>query len=185
MPRPSGGATFSATSISAVSRHDPGPPTSAGCASSTRPSRTAIPPHSARTRSSISHLPAPEAPTSDSTVNQAVCALRAFYRDHLGRKWRGWSRIKIRRDEQLPNVLSREEVARFSARSGRTFRAVFTLMYHCGLRLGEAIHLKPGHIDASRGVIRIVGAKGGRDREIPVPRNSSSGCAPSEAPPQS
>ncbi|MCP5540433.1 MAG: tyrosine-type recombinase/integrase [Akkermansiaceae bacterium] len=105
----------------------------------------------------------------DSTVNQAVCALRAFYRDHLGRKWRGWSRIKIRRDEQLPNVLSREEVARFlgAVREGR-FRAVFTLMYHCGLRLGEAIHLKPGHIDASRGVIRIVGAKGGRDREVPV-----------------
>ena len=74
----------------------------------------------------------------DSTVNQAVCALRAFYRDHLGRQWKGWSRIKIRRDEQLPNVLSREEVARFlgSVKEGR-FRAVFTLMYHCGLRLGE------------------------------------------------
>lgn len=43
----------------------------------------------------------------DSTVNQAVCALRSFYRDHLGRKWKGWSQIKIRRDEQLPNVLSR------------------------------------------------------------------------------
>jgi integrase len=105
----------------------------------------------------------------DSTVNQAVCALRAFYRDHLGRKWKGWSQIKIRRDEQLPNVLSREEVARFlgAVRQGR-FLAVFILMYHCGLRLGEVVSLKPGHIDASRGVIRIIGSKGGKDREIPI-----------------
>ena len=64
----------------------------------------------------------------DATVNQAVCAMRAFFRDHLGRQWEGWSKIKIRRDEQLPNVLSRDEVARFlgAVRVVR-FRAMFTL----------------------------------------------------------
>jgi integrase len=105
----------------------------------------------------------------DSTVNQAACALRTFYRDHLGRDWKTWSKIKIRRVEQLPNVLSRDEVARFlgSVRSGR-FRAMFTLMYHCGLRLGEVIALKPGHIDGSRRVLRVVGGKSLKDREIPL-----------------
>ena len=105
----------------------------------------------------------------DSTVNQALCALRSFYRDHLGHQWKGWNQIKIRRDEQLPNVLSREEVARFlaSVRQGR-FLAVFTLMYHCGLRLGEVVNLKPGHIDSSRRVLRVVGGKGGKDRDIPI-----------------
>lgn len=105
----------------------------------------------------------------DSTVNQAACALRGFYRDHLGRDWRAWSKIKIRREEQLPNVLSRDEVAKFlgAVRVGR-FRAMFTLMYHCGLRLGEVIRLKPGHIDGSRRVLRVVGGKGLKDREIPV-----------------
>lgn len=105
----------------------------------------------------------------DSTVNQALCALRAFYRDHLGRQWKGWSQIKIRREESLPNVLSQREVAQFlgSVREGR-FRALFTLMYHCGLRLGETIHIKPGHIDAARGVIRIVHSKGGKEREVPI-----------------
>ena len=105
----------------------------------------------------------------DSTVNQAACALRSFYRDHLGRDWKAWSKIKIRREEQLPNVLSREEVAKFLAavRVGR-FRAMFTLMYHCGLRLGEVIRLKPGHIDGSRRVLRVVGGKGLKDREIPI-----------------
>ena len=105
----------------------------------------------------------------DSTVNQAACALRSFYRDHLGRRWEAGSKIKIRREEQLPNVLSREEVARFlgAVRSGR-FRAMFTLMYHCGLRLGETIRLKPGHIDGTRRVLRIVGGKGLKDREVPI-----------------
>jgi integrase len=105
----------------------------------------------------------------DSTVNQAACALRGFYRDHLGRDWRAWSKIKIRREEQLPNVLSRAEVEKFlgAVRVGR-FLAMFTLMYHCGLRLGEVIRLKPGHIDGSRRVLRVVGGKGLKDREVPV-----------------
>ena len=105
----------------------------------------------------------------DSTVNQAACALRGFFRDHLGRDWKAWSKIKIRRVEQLPNVLSRDEVAKFlgAVRVGR-FRAMFTLMYHCGLRLGEVIRLKPGHIDGSRRVLRVVGGKGAKDREIPI-----------------
>ncbi len=105
----------------------------------------------------------------DSTVNQAACALRGFYRDHLGRDWKAWSKIKIRREEQLPNVLSREEVAKFlgAVRVGR-FRAMFTLMYHCGLRLGEVIRLKPGHIDGKRRVLRVVGGKGAKDRDIPI-----------------
>ena len=105
----------------------------------------------------------------DSTINQAVCALRTLYRDHLGRDWKGWKSIKIRREEPLPNVLSREEVGRFlsAVREGR-FLAIFTLMYHCGLRLSEATHLKPGHIDSSRRVLRVVGGKGNKDREVPI-----------------
>ena len=105
----------------------------------------------------------------DSTINQAACALRAFYRDHLGRGWEGWNKIRIRREEPLPNVLSREQVGRLlgAVRVGR-FRAMFTLMYHCGLRLGETIQLKPAHIDGSRRVLRVVGGKGLKDREVPL-----------------
>jgi site-specific recombinase XerD len=46
-----------------------------------------------------------------STLNQAVCALRLFFRDHLGRaEWRCWAQIRIKRTAPLPTVLSREEV---------------------------------------------------------------------------
>ena len=104
-----------------------------------------------------------------STLNQAVVALRMFYRDYLGRRWALWERFEIRRDHPLPVVLTRKETRRLlgSVRSGR-FRAVLALIYHCGLRVGEAVALMPGHIDAPRGVVPIVEGKGGRMREVPI-----------------
>jgi len=66
------------------------------------------------------------------------------------------------REEQLPNVLSREEVARFlgAVRVGR-FRAMFTVMYHCGLRLGEK-HRGAEVFWTERSEARGVKAAGGR-----------------------
>ena len=99
-------------------------------------------------------------------LNQAVAALRNLYRDHLGRDWDIWKKIKILRVEPLPHVLTSEEVAQLLStfRKGR-FRAFFTVIYHCGLRLSEARHIKPKHIDSNRLIIRIVNGKGGKSRE--------------------
>jgi len=104
-----------------------------------------------------------------STINQAVNALRNFYRDHLGRKWRIWKKIKIQRDAILPEVLTREEVGRLLAtfRDGR-YRAYFTLMYQTGLRLNEALNIRPKDIDGQRLIIRVVHGKGGKSREVPI-----------------
>ena len=105
----------------------------------------------------------------DSTVNQAVCALRCFFRDHHERDWQGWKKIRIRREEPLPNILSQGQVAKLlGAVEQPRFRAIFAVMYHCGLRLSEATHLKPGHIDGARRVLRVIKGKGGKDREVPV-----------------
>lgn len=41
-------------------------------------------------------------------------------------------------------------------------------MYCCGLRIGEAISLRPQQIDAARQVIRIIG-KGNKERLVPLP----------------
>ncbi len=105
----------------------------------------------------------------DSTINQALCALRCFFRDHLGREWQCWKDIKFHREEQLPNIISRDRMTLLlgSIREGR-WRALFTLMHHCGLRLSECTHLKPGHLDAQRRVLRVIKGKGGRTREVPI-----------------
>lgn len=104
-----------------------------------------------------------------STLNQAVCALRTLYRDHLGYDWTIWKDIKIKRDEPLPHVLTRNEVAKLlgTFRDDR-YRTYFTLVYHCGLRMSEALHIKPMHIDSGRMVVRVVKGKGGKSREVPI-----------------
>lgn len=41
-------------------------------------------------------------------------------------------------------------------------------MYACGLRISEAVSLRPEQIDARQGVIRIIG-KGNKERLLPLP----------------
>ena len=103
-----------------------------------------------------------------STVNQAVCALRTLYRDYLKKRWKIWSSIKIKREEPLPHVLTRAEVALLlsTVRDGR-YRAFFTVMYQCGLRLSECCRIKPKDIDGERCLIRILG-KGNKWRNVPI-----------------
>ncbi len=99
-----------------------------------------------------------------------MCGLRLFFRDHLGRAdWTCWKRIRIKRTEALPTVLAREEVRTLltSVKEAR-FCAVFSLMYHCGLRLGDVCRLEVTHLDAKRGVLRVINGKGGKNREVPV-----------------
>jgi integrase len=104
-----------------------------------------------------------------STVNQALCALRTLYRDHLGIHWDIWKKIRIKRDEPLPEVLTRNEVHRLlrTFREVR-FRAYCTLVYQCGLRLNEAIRIRPQDVKGERLVIVIGKTKVHKAREVPI-----------------
>ena len=105
-----------------------------------------------------------------STLNQAVCGLRMFFRDHLGHTdWKCWKEIHIKRIAPLPVVMSRAEVCTLlgSVRELR-FKVAFSLMYHCGLRLGEVCRLEVSHLDKHRGVLRVINGKGGKNREVPI-----------------
>ena len=48
------------------------------------------------------------------------------------------------------------------------YRAFFTVVYQCGLRLSEALNLRPSDIKGERLVIRVVAGKGGKSREVPI-----------------
>ena len=104
-----------------------------------------------------------------SSMSQTIVALRTFFRDHLGHDWALWKTVRVRQRESLPWVLSREEVAAvIGAAKLMRFRVLFTLIYHCGLRLGEAIRIAPEDIDAKALRIRIRHGKGGKERYVPV-----------------
>jgi site-specific recombinase XerD len=68
-----------------------------------------------------------------------------------------------------PEVLSNEEVlALLSAcpdsHTGVRNRAMLALLYRGGLRLGEALKLRPKDLDLSEGVVRVLHAKAGHSR---------------------
>jgi len=75
-------------------------------------------------------------------------------------------------DKKLPIVLSPEEVQRmFDCCTNLKHRAIFSLLYACGLRVSEVINLKITHIDSSRMVINIIQAKGKKDRQVMLPES--------------
>jgi integrase len=86
-----------------------------------------------------------------------------------GMRQPGRSLFEIRRRQPLPMVLTRDEVHQLlgAVRENR-FKAGLALIYHCGLRVGEAVRLRPKDIEGKRGMLRVIDGKGGRNREVPV-----------------
>ena len=74
-----------------------------------------------------------------------------------------------KRKKTLPVVLARKEVDKILARVRvPRLRACLTLIYACGLRLGEACRVKVTDIDRDRGLLHVHG-KGSKDRYVPLP----------------
>jgi integrase/recombinase XerD len=67
-------------------------------------------------------------------------------------------------------VLSKDEVARFlSAVENLKHRVIPTVCYATGLRISEAVRLKPAAIDSKRMVIQVEQGKGRKDRYVMLP----------------
>ena len=74
-----------------------------------------------------------------STLRGAAAGLKAFFVDQLGhRSWRLFELLSCPDPLKLPRVLTREQVQAIlrTTREPR-FRTLFTLIYSCGLRVGE------------------------------------------------
>lgn len=101
--------------------------------------------------------------------NQAVCAMRFFYRVTLPRDFAVEHIPFAKQKRPLPTVLSVEEVRRLlDAPSCSKHRAVLSLIYGTGARLNEATHLRVGDIDGARMMIHIRCGKGGKPRMVPM-----------------
>ena len=98
----------------------------------------------------------------------AVAALRFLYKISLKRKWSFDEVIPApKAPQKLPVVLSPEEVLQFlDCIASMKHRAILTTCYAAGLRISEAVCLKPTHIDSKRMVIRVEQGKGQKDRYV-------------------
>ena len=101
------------------------------------------------------------------SVNQASCAFRFLYRRVLGRPEAGFDIPMAKVPKRLPQILSREEVARLID-SARTLRGRTLLMTTdaAGLRVSEVCALQVGDIEsaADRLCLKVRQGKGGKDR---------------------
>jgi integrase/recombinase XerD len=103
---------------------------------------------------------------STSSILIALAALRFLYKITLKRNWSLDDVIPVpKKPRKLPVILSSEEVRQFldCVPSGK-HRAILTTCYAAGLRLSEAISLRPTAIDSQRMVIRVEQGKGRKDR---------------------
>lgn len=106
---------------------------------------------------------------SFSYQNQTVNASKLFFKTIRDSKLQIEKLERPRREHRLPNVLSKEEVAiLLKALPNQKHRTMLSLIYACGLRRSELLHLKPENIDSKRHLLIILNAKGKKDRVVPI-----------------
>jgi integrase/recombinase XerD len=106
---------------------------------------------------------------SQSFQNQMISSVKKFY-THICKK--AIDPVKITRPRprhKLPNVLSKDEIKKMlGCLPNEKHRVMLSLIYACGLRRSELINLIPSDLERNRNLLRIVQAKGFKDRVVPV-----------------
>lgn len=110
---------------------------------------------------------------SEGTLRTYRGGIQFFYVVTLQRPMPLFNLVAHRRRRRLPVVLSLEEVLRLLARvECPVARMCLTMIYSCGLRLGEGACLQARDIDSKRMMVYVRQGKGGKDRYIPLPQRS-------------
>lgn len=78
-----------------------------------------------------------------STINVYTAAIRFFFEYTLGYVWDSKKVPKMKRDRELPVILTREQVNLFiDSMDNYKHKAITATMYSSGLRVSEACHLR-------------------------------------------
>jgi len=114
---------------------------------------------------------------SDISVSRILSTLRGFYKFLIRQqiiKNNPWSTINNpRSSKKILDILEIEEVIRFleyipqSTHSDLRDRAMFEILYGCGLRVSEVTGLRTGNIDLDEQLLRFIG-KGDKERIVPL-----------------
>jgi site-specific recombinase XerD len=111
------------------------------------------------------HLAQPD--ISISKRNRTMTGLRFLFRVTLRRLDLAADIYHIREPQKIPLVISTDEAKRLLAMAkSLRVRLLLSLAYGCGLRAGEVVRLRAGDIDSAQSIIRVVQAKGRKDRHV-------------------
>jgi site-specific recombinase XerD len=105
-----------------------------------------------------------------STVKLDRNGLQFFYKHVLGKQWDWVDIVKPPQVRSLPDILTPEEVGMLIAATRELRYQVYILTtYSMGLRLGEALSLTVGDIDANMHRLHVRKGKGRKDRFVTLP----------------
>jgi len=99
------------------------------------------------------------------TVHQVINALRFLYVELYQRPMVLGELPRPKRERKLPVVLSEEDISQIlDATENLKHKALLSLIYSAGLRVGEAVTLRWEDLDENRNMMHIRNAKGKKDR---------------------
>lgn len=100
-----------------------------------------------------------------STINCYTAAIRFFFEYTLGYVWDSKKIPKMKRDRQLPTVLTREQVKLLiDSTENYKHKAMLAVTYSSGLRVSETCRLRYEDILRSRKMIHVAKSKNREDR---------------------
>jgi site-specific recombinase XerD len=109
---------------------------------------------------------------SNSSVNQAINAIKFYYEVVLGMPNRFYEIERPRKESRLPKVISKEEVLAIIEHTNNIkHRCIVQMLYSAGLRRNELLNLKLKDIDSKRMLVRVEDSKGNKDRLTLLSRN--------------
>jgi integrase/recombinase XerD len=110
-----------------------------------------------------------EKQVAESTFRIHRYGIKFFYEITLQRPWPVLTRVRPRKSQKLPLVLSPQEVRSLLAWVDHPkARMCLRMIYACGLRLTEGTPLQVSDIDPQRMLVRVRRGKGGKDRYVPL-----------------
>ncbi len=125
----------------------------------------------------IDRQTAVETPVDQRTIAKILSALRSFFNFMIIEQERGSNPALLvetpKAEHRVPGVLAVADVERLldaidtGCPAGLRDRALFEVIYSCGLRISEAVELLVDRLYLREGLIRVIG-KGEKERLVPV-----------------
>ena len=102
---------------------------------------------------------------SDQSQNSIINAIKSYYEHTLGKSREYYNITRPKKSQDLPNVLSKEEVKKIIHQPKNIkHRAILTTLYSAGLRISEVTRLRICDVHSDRGFLFIKDSKGKKDR---------------------
>ena len=90
----------------------------------------------------------------------------------------GLQRKLMNRMRKIPETITEEELLKIIRNTRKKHhRIAFILGFYGCMRVSEVVNLNPENIDRGQRLIRIKQAKGGKDRNIPLPKQAVRGLS--------